>query len=211
MIRLPGVWPKYKTALTEFGTKWMERFCLDNDIPIPDVVVVPKEKWHVSACAYYRPITGLEGDGCFPIPKGIVICPDKCGFPCGIEPSRNWTWPGSTTDREPFGVIAHELGHHCDWHAGKEKGTYWSDYGACVKTMSGEKPISGYCPNPAEWFAEMFRVFVTNPALLRAVRPVTYAILLQRWRPIGPKNWKKALGRNVPPRIVKVLQNKGAV
>lgn len=44
---------------------------------------------------------------------------------------------------------------------------------------SGELPITSYAPNPAEWFAEIFRLFVTNHGLLKQLRPKTYNILLR--------------------------------
>ncbi len=141
---------------------------------------------------------------------GISICLEECGRPCNDSPNRNWTWPGSTTDREPYGVLCHELGHHCDWLTGEHKWEYGSEY--CVKVMkrSGEQPITSYCPNPAEWFAEMFRLFVTNPGLLYCLRPKTFDVLLEKWAPLDPLDWREVLGENVPPKILATLLKKGA-
>lgn len=142
---------------------------------------------------------------------GIQICLEHCGRLCGEEMSRNWTWPGSTTDREPYGVLCHELGHHCDLFAGESKWTYGSEYSANLCRKAKEPPISGYHDNEAEWFAEMFRVFVTNPALLKQLRPRTYDLLTDTWAPLGnTKDWVTPLGTNVPARVIKALRNKGA-
>lgn len=201
--RTRNEWPRDKTALLEKGVERIDTFCTNNGIPQVDVTVVPVKEWNFAACAFYRP----KG--------GIRICLEKCQVPCGEEPSMNWTWPGSVTDREPYGVLAHELGHHCDWLSSKKKSDYYGDYGVEVMNESGEKPITSYCPNPAEWFAEVFRLFVTNSPLLYEIRPKTHAILSRKWLPIvipfNPEGaWKWALGDNVPARILKTLKNKGA-
>lgn len=202
----PNNWEK----LLRLGQEWMIHFCEVNNVQPPTIKVVAREAWHFShVCAYYRPETELRREWG---PTGINICLELCGRPCGELTSRNWSWPGNTTDREPFGVIAHELGHHFDWYASSPEGrqVYSGDYGVSVMKESGEKPISGYCPDPAEWFAEMFRVFVTNPGLLRCLRPRTYSILSKKWDWIGTDSWRKALGTNVPHRVVTSLVNKGA-
>ena len=95
-----------KQALAERGEQRMLAFCKANGIPAPAVTVTPKSKWRVGACAYYRPDTEQMRKWTKP---GINICLEECQWPCGETVSRNWTWPGSTTDREPYGVIAHEL------------------------------------------------------------------------------------------------------
>jgi hypothetical protein len=189
--------PLSKTGLAREGIKRVKQFCIANDTPIPDVTIALRVEWCVDACAYYRP------------DRGINICLEKCASPCSEEELRNWNWPGSTTDREPYGVICHELGHHCDWLTGERKWTYGSEYCEKVMKESGEDPITSYCPNPAEWFAEVFRLFVTNPGLLNVLRPTAYEILTRKWRPVGTMDWRKGLGGNVPKKIIRTLINKG--
>lgn len=196
-VKLPLKFPRLKSALYDMGVELVARFCEVNRIFCPDFCPQTKETWFVNACAYYRP-------------QYIAICTDHCAYPCGEEYSRAWSWPGNTTDREPYGVLAHELGHHADYTVGGVKGDYWSEHSTEIMKSSGEKPISSYCPNPAEWYAEMFRVFVTNPDLLRHLRPRTYDILCQRWEPVVDLNWQQALGENVPARVIKALERKGA-
>lgn len=213
-------WPTSKVKLYEIGLWRINLFCRANGIECPAVTVIPREAWLFGGtCAFYRPddkssaylFEKHEGRlykrGYRP---GINICLEECQTPCGTVESRNWTWPGSVTDREPYGVLAHELGHHCDWLVGKNRWSFGSEYSTNVKDKSKEPPITSYAPDPGEWFAEIFRVFVTNHGLLKALRPKAYGILLERWKPVGTSDWLKALGPNVPDRVVRTLRNKGA-
>ena len=187
--------PTDKKKLAALGTRQVTRFCELNELQTPVVRVVPNEDWYVSACAYYRKET-------------IFICLEECQTPCGEATSRNWTWPGNTVDREPYGVICHELGHHVDQLTGKEKHNYASEFSEEVMRESGEKSLTGYCPNPAEWFAEMFRLFATNHALLKAVRPKTRELFRARWKPVSGDDREAEMGSNVPSRIVQAALNK---
>jgi hypothetical protein len=196
-------WPHNRLALYEQGIERVRRFCKINSLPVPKFILWSKEDWCFNACAFYRP----EGDR----HAGINICLEHCGRPCPEEMSRNWSWPRNTTDREPFGVVCHELGHHCDWFVGGTKGRYWSNYSTQVQKDSGEKPISGYCPDPTEWFAEIFLLFVTNPNLLKELRPKIYGILASRFKPAISSSWRTALGTNVPTRVIRSIINKGAI
>lgn len=177
------------------GCHRVTMFCNKNKLPLPSVRILEKDEWHVNACAYYRPTT-------------INICLEHCGRPCPQAMSRNWTWPGSTTDREPYGVLCHELGHHVDWHKSGKKHSYFGDYGLKIKEAAREAPISGYCPNYAEWFAEMFRLFVTNHALLYVLRPRTHELIIADFTPVSGDNWLTELGPDVPNRVVDSLEKK---
>lgn len=184
-------------SLFQRGLDRLAKFCEVNEIPSPSVVMVPKHEWHFDCCAYYRP-------------THIKICLPMCAHPATERAVRNWNWPGSTTDREPFGVIAHELGHHCDVLLSTQKGPdlYFGEYGESVCNLSGEKPITSYAPNSAEWFAEMFRLFVTNHALLERLRPKTHKIISNHWKPVSSDDWVAELGGNVPRRILANLWKK---
>lgn len=182
-------------ALFRKGFKRVVLFCNTNSLPIPKMGVVPKAKWWVDACAYYRP------------KHGIRICLEECARPATEGQVRNWNWMGSTTDREPYGVLCHELGHHVDWLTGDKKWSYGSDYCHHVMSTSGEPPITSYCPNPAEWFAEIFRLFVTNSYLLKELRPKAWTVLSHKFKTVSSKDWIKELGK-APPRIVSNLKKK---
>lgn len=186
---------KDKNKLYRNGVDHVARFCEANQIVIPKIQAVPKNKWRVNACAFYRK-------------NYIQICLEACARPCSNYDVRNWNWPGSSIDREPFGVLCHELGHHCDYWAGGLRWDYGSEYSTEVMKKSGEKPLTTYCPNSAEWFAEHFRLFVSNHALLQVLRPRTHALLRERWTPITGDDWVKEMGTNVPDRVLKSQRNK---
>lgn len=196
-----------KEELLERGKERLKDFCTLNGLEIPRVNVVSKGDWVVSACAYYRPDRTLKRNW---TTAGISICPQLCAHVAGELVSRNWNWPGSVTDREPYGVIAHELGHHADWSTGERKWTYGSEYCEEVKNAAREPGLTSYAEtNPAEWFAEAFRLFVTNPRLLYVLRPRTFGVLIKKWKPIlQGKTWVDVLGEDAPGRIVDNLMKK---
>lgn len=198
-------WPTDKQELLELGRTRLKEICETNSLPVPPINVISKADWPFGVCAFYRPDTGATRKWAQP---GISICLEKCQTPMLNSKGQNWTWPGYTVDREPYGVIMHECGHHFDWHAGKKKGSYYSEFSSEVMEQSGEEKLTNYCDNPAEWWAEMFRLFGTNPGLLKVLRPKTYAIILGKWEPVGEMKWMKALGDNVPARNVIAIENK---
>ncbi|TWA73960.1 hypothetical protein FBZ83_12627 [Azospirillum brasilense] len=80
----------------------------------------------------------------------------------------------------PYGVLAHELGHHVDVLRSTTVDRYRGNFSADLRRQASEPKLTNYCPDDGEWFAEMFRLFVTNPDLLRGLRPRTYAALIER-------------------------------
>lgn len=202
--------------LLDLGIARVTEFCRRNDLEPPIINVIRREVWHLDLCAYWRPEgikvhPRLAAEGYGP---GINICPEECSRPTTQAQFRNWSWPGSVSDRTPYGVLAHETGHYLDWTVGERKETYSSEYSEAVMKESGEQPITSYAPNPAEWFAEMARLFITNPLLLRALRPRAYGILCERFSPLIPleslfgkdtEGWRHDLGAGAPERIVNNL------
>lgn len=107
---------------------------------------------------------------------------------------RAWSWPGYVIDRTPYGVFAHELGHYVDHQVGG-----WR-LGPRLRKATGEPKLTNYCPNAAEWFAEMFRLFCTNPGLLKLLRPGVYQGLIDiGLRPLPLPPWTEVL-RDAPQR-----------
>lgn len=198
-------WPLNKVDLVKAGIRRCEEFLNVNKISSLNLQVVPVHEWPFDVCAFYRPYSNNDKKNRIP---SISICLGHCAYPCGDVMSRAWSWPGNTTDRTPYGVMAHETAHHIDWEAGEIKHTYFSEYGINVMVKSGEPRLTNYCPNPSEWFAEMGRLFITNPALLKLLRPKTYAIIRERFKPVGFMDWQLELRDNVPERVVKACLNK---
>lgn len=188
--------PHSKVSAYNHGRTVVRDFCELNYLPTPTIIPYSKSNWDFpGTCAYYRPTT-------------IHICIDECAYSCRESLTRNWNWPGNTTDREPFGVLCHELGHHVDVIYSTKGCAYYGDYSKSIKSHSKEQPITSYCPNWGEWFAEIFRLFVTNHALLELLRPKTYKILRDQFYPIGSDHWLENLGPKVPDRIVQNLLKK---
>jgi hypothetical protein len=197
-----------RNELFDLGVRRAAAFCRLNGLPVPPFHNVPRSAWVVGACGYYRPDTERNRKWTTP---GVNVCPDLCARPCGAEPSRQWSWPGYVVDRTPYGVVLHELGHHADWCVGGRKGTYYSEFCEEAKAAAGEPGLTSYADeNPAEWFAEAFRLFAANPVLLEFVRPRTCAVLNARFTPVTTADWRTEMGTDVPDRVVRAATNKGA-
>ncbi len=168
-----------KESMLARGIELASIFCSENGLPTPVINVRTRAQWRVSACAYYRVMH-------------IEICPDLCST-IGLN-GRSWSCPGYSVDRTPYGVIQHEIGHHVDWSRGDIKDRYWSNYSRDLRAATGEDPISGYCENDAEWFAEILRLFITNPDFLKILRPRTYARLIaDGLKPVFTDRWDERL------------------
>lgn len=167
-----------KQRLLTDGMALMQKFCAANDLVVPAVNLQPKSEWPFGECAYYRPTK-------------IEICLEACANigKAGMA----WSFPGYTVDRTPYGVIQHELGHHVDVTHSTTFQRYRGDFSINLRKETGEQPISGYCPNDGEWFAEIFRLFVTNPDLLRIIRPATYERLATKFTPVITDSWDQVL------------------
>ena len=67
--------------------------------------------------------------------------------------------------------------------------------------------LTNYCPNDAEWFAEIFRLFVTNSDLLRLIKPRTYSELRKLYKPVIDDPWRLVL-KDAPERTLLAASNK---
>lgn len=89
-----------------------------------------------------------------------------------MEDSQVYTLNG-LDDMSPVGIYVHELGHHFQWALERQGvddifDTYFCD-------LPRTSAVSPYArTSPTEDFAETFRVFVTNPDLLRSHCKVRY-------------------------------------
>lgn len=126
----------------------------------------------------------------------VVVLVDKCA-----HRNPQFSWPGFISDRTPLGVLAHETGHYVDWKCG--------DVASRICKLTKEQAITSYAPNSQEWFAEMFRLFVTNPDLLRIIRPKTYVELTKGLglSPVVTASYQEVLeGAQAPSRVLDRIQ-----
>ena len=184
-------YPDKRTLLVS-GRFLSDAFCTINHLAVPAVREVDAKDWKFDACAYYR--------------KDVTtICVTRCAA-IGVA-GMAWSYPGYTVDRTPYGVLQHELGHHADYVKSTRKGPYYGDFSVVMRTDVDEKPITSYCPNDAEWFAEMFRLFVTNPDLLAKTRPGTHAAMREHFTPVFNDSWRDRLTA-APERTIAAIERK---
>ena len=171
----------------------MQTFCALNGLEAPRLDIVPKGDWEFSGtCAYYQP-------------PYIKLCVERCAA-IGVA-GMAWSFPGYSVDRTPFGVVAHELGHHVDRvRSGRTPGSRGA-FSTQLRKTSGEERLTSYWPNDAEWFAEMFRLFVTNPNLLKIVRPKTYTLIRELYTPAVEGTWEEVLAE-APERTREACRKK---
>lgn len=182
-----------KRAMFCRGVDLLRAFCDINRMPLPAIQIVEPAQWMFGkVCAYYRPTY-------------ISMCVERTAHVglCGQQ----WSYPGYVIDRTPYGVLAHELGHHADVTRSTARGAYFGDYSAKMRHATGEKSLTGYCPNDAEWFAEMFRLFATNPDLLRNLRPRAWEALRADFEPAITTHWRAVLD-GAPARTVDMAAQK---
>lgn len=177
-----------KEELWNRGLEMLHRFCRRNKLRIPPVLAsLPAHRFYIGACGCYRY-------------GRIHVDAALCAFPSNARAGPAWSWPGWMVDRTPYGVFAHELGHHVDLgclHIGKE-----------IRRASQEEKLTNYCPNTDEWFAEMCRLFITNPDLMRGVRPLTYAALIRTGlKPTERRGWFDVL-EGAPERVMKLAESR---
>jgi hypothetical protein len=181
-----------KQTLLESGKLLAHAFCIINDLPLPAVEEVAAKDWKFDACAYYR--------------KDVTtICVTRCAS-IGVA-GMAWSYPGYSVDRTPYGVLQHELGHHVDLIHSTKRGPYYGDFSIVMRTDVDESPLTSYCPNDAEWFAEMFRLFVTNPDLLAKLKPRTHRAMMERFDPVFSDSWRDRLA-GCPDRTIAAIERK---
>lgn len=143
-------------------------------------------------------VPGGESCGLYEAPGTIYVTPRSCSS-LGRS-GACWSWPGYIIDRTPYGVYAHELGHHVDARR------RWS-LSRRLRKFTGELPISGYCPDDQEWFAEIFRLYMTNPDLLQRIRPYTYDYLRKDFAVVEGRTWRAVL-KGAPPRTLAMAERR---
>ncbi len=149
----------------------------------------------------YVKATGFQGGGAVGWSRGrnIVVCPHACTLP-----GRGYSWPGSVSDRTVRGVYLHEIGHvvHNNFWGGSTAKMREVLNG--LRELKGPR-VTGYEPNVYETFAETWRLFAGNPALLEAGRPWRYEYLLMvGLKPPArmPRAWDRGLLGEPPQRYL---------
>lgn len=188
---MPQTTNNTKQTLFDNGVTLVTEFCNANDLPLPSITSVPinSHLYRTRACGWYRR-------------NGICIKVPACAAIGRGGPA--WSYPGYVIDRTPYGVLAHELGHYVDHTLTTRLGlrSRWGcwGFGTTMRQQSNNAPkLTNYCPNDSEWFAEMFRLFCTNPNLLKAARPAAYEALCQHLTPVVRSTWQTVLA-NAPAR-----------
>jgi hypothetical protein len=186
---------------TKLGILICQKFCDVNEIPQPvlNIIYDKTDKecaliQRIGTCGYYRS-------------NKITVAVPLCA-----HPNPSYSWPTFISDRTPLGVIQHELGHHVDEVKSgvnvyrTRAGSFFSDR---IRAISGEKPITSYAPNTMEWFAEIFRLFVTNPDLLQRIRPRAYnALLAEGLKPIANMSAEDILeAMGAPAKVFERMEN----
>jgi hypothetical protein len=177
-----------KFKMLEAGKRHVHAWCIANSIVTPRIVEHFDGVCDFGVCAYYR--------------NGVIdVWPGMCAT-IGTA-GRQWSYPGYCVDRTPFGVLAHECGHHVDRQHGAAGGTL-----SHLWRPLDPEPLTSYCPNDNEWFAELFRLFVTNPSLLQAVRPRIFPLFDNSWASVETRDWCEVLAQ--APRQLKAAANRVA-
>lgn len=188
------------------GANLMKGWCRLNNIEEPLLIrLKPTDRlYHLATCAFYRP-------------RCITIMVEKCARQ-GMG-GRAWSWPAYVIDRTPFGVVQHELGHHVDEVKSTRPLKVKEDmFSYRVYQESKEEPLTGYLGTDREaqtffkeWFAEIFRLYVTNPNLCKKLRPKFSATMVkERLHPMNDDGWRIRLREDfhAPSRIIDQAQKK---
>jgi hypothetical protein len=190
-----------RDRLYDAGVELAFKFCTVNRIPPPTITRLnPGDRFYsLGTCAFYRPTE-------------IRVMVEKCANK-GYG-GRAWSWPGYTVDRTPYGVVQHELGHHVDNHFYKGRDDVFSKR---IHELSKERPLTGYLGTDTrsmtffmEWFAENFRLFVTNPDFCNFIRPKFYTALIEEGlKPVVDGAWLDMLNRHgATERIIQQAEKK---
>jgi hypothetical protein len=126
-------------------------------------------------------------------------------------PGFAWSFTGYKSDLTLPGVLAHEMGHHVHFRLENRHpaaAVFSRQLQVYIKTVvDAEPPVSGYEPNLHEAFAEMMRLFILNPMLLKEGRPKRYTLLADvlNLKPLHQVPWRDVL-HHAHPKIIKAAE-----
>jgi hypothetical protein len=176
----------------------IKEFCNVNDIPYPKLDLRDQTNGPFGT---YDPRTNI-----------ITLFPRNTKTPVKV-PGYKWSYTGYKADCTLPGVFAHEFGHYLDSHLATKMFNKKSAYTSLDKTMQFildyEKPVSGYIDRftnkkekMSEAFAEVIKLFVLNPDLLKQGRPKSYEMITSLGIiPVVTEEWTEIL-KNAHPKLI---------
>jgi hypothetical protein len=189
IMRITNLSKANKTELLEEGLLQIMEFAKVNSLPAPTVNMVDEE---VADDISFR-------CGCYIVSSNqILICIKRCAN-IGTGTGFSQSSPASKIDRTPFGVLAHEMGHHV--HSLFLTSKYFKDKHLMASSLkhtfmnTKKEKISGYEPNYRESFAESMRLFISNPDLLKRACPIRYGFIYDQLqlKPLYNELWENML------------------
>lgn len=174
----------------EMALQEIKMFLKNNpQIPMPKITRVDR-MWAKGECSY---------------PSKDRVCKIKLMkklTPVTKTPGFAWSFPGYKADMTQIGVLAHEFGHAV--HFALMDRPLWKKF---QEMTCGESVVTSYEPNEHEKFAEAFKLFITNPDLLKTGRPQRFKFFTEVLKlvPNHCEPWKNILGGAHPK-----LQNAAA-
>lgn len=100
--------------------------------------------------------------------------------------NQRWSWPGYKDDWTPYGWLALGTARHV---------IYTRELATFIPDLSMEPPVCADEPTDQEAVAQAIRLFITNPDLLRAGRPMRYWYLREQLKlePVETRRWERVL------------------
>lgn len=176
-----------RLVLLERGLELLQRFLRANP-HVPEPLVGITDRKH---CGYYR-------DG------RITINPRSCQA-IGWTSRYSWSAPGYPADATPYGVAAHEMGHHV--HFTLPGGGMRILTRAFKLARQDEGAVTSYgATHVKEDVAEAFKLFLTNPTLLEVGWPIRYRLLRCAFVPVEERHWREVLAYS--PRHLAVMEKR---
>lgn len=140
--------------------------------------------------------------------RGVVFVNLARSRPPTKTPGFAWSFTGFKADLTAPGILTHEVGHHV--HAELDKridAKHRKIMLGCLRGIARREPaVSGYEPNAHEVMAEMQRLFILNPMLLKEGRPLRYMFITGLGlKPLHDVPWRDVL-KHAHPRIISAAE-----
>lgn len=222
-----------KETLYLAGLERMRLWCGLNKIPEPTVKRLARTDrlYHLATCAYYRSTTiTIMVEKCAHIgtaarawscpgyvidrtPYGVIQ--HELGHHVDLHFTFNRTRFDEGVPCEHPGCL-HHVSHPCEG-CGRVAGRS-PLFSKGIWELSREDPLTGYLGTDErrdtfymEWFAEIFRLYVTNPDLCMILRPHFYKAMSETFGllPLESPTWEQVLvSHNAPARTIEQARKK---